>query len=59
MDPTITVRLTTRAGRLYQDLFRHKLSFSGSSIDPSKYTLTEPRAPYRTNKQDHFTHVFS
>ena len=42
MDPTITVRLPTRAGRLYQDLFRHKLSFSGSSIDPSKYTLTEP-----------------
>ena len=43
MDPTITVRLPTRAGRLYQDLYRHKLSFSGSSIDPSKYTLTEPR----------------
>ena len=42
MDPTITVRLPTRAGRLYQDLCRHKLSFSGSSIDKSKYTLTEP-----------------
>ena len=43
MDPTITVRLPTRAGWLYQDLCRHKLSFSGSLIDTSKYTLTEPR----------------
>ena len=43
VDRTMTVRLPTRAGQLYQDLFRYKVSFSGSSIDTSKYTLTEHR----------------
>ena len=38
----MTVRLPTRAGPLYQDLFRHKVTFSGSSIDTSKYALTDP-----------------